>query len=112
MKIRRSQYVTAIWNQATKAYPGHGLRPSDYGWNFNDNILRPTWFEGPTIPLSLFKTADADSMESENNNDNIIAGSDDQGSDSENPDEVDVLMESDDQPWSEDSDSDQEDIVE
>ena len=51
-------------------------------------------------------------MESENNNDNIIAGSDDQGSDSENPDEVDVLMESDDQPWSEDSDSDQEDIVE
>ena len=67
------------------------------------------WFQ---IAVTYFDRRIFISMESENNIDNIIAGSDDQGSDSENPDEVDVLMESDDQPWSEDSDSDQEDIVE
>ncbi|KAK3895072.1 hypothetical protein Pcinc_001168 [Petrolisthes cinctipes] len=31
MKIRRSQYVAALWRQATEASPGSGLRPSDFG---------------------------------------------------------------------------------
>lgn len=111
MKIRRSQYVAALWSQANEASPGSGLRPTDYGWNFKDNILQPAWFEGPAVPSSLFKTPDdADSMEGESDGDEtIITGSDDMESDQENPDE---LIESEDEPWSEDSDSDEEDDAE
>uniref|UniRef100_UPI00358F9A5D uncharacterized protein isoform X2 n=1 Tax=Myxine glutinosa TaxID=7769 RepID=UPI00358F9A5D len=54
MKIRRTQYVTALWTHAGTASPGDGLSPTDYGWSVNDNILKPTWFEGPVIPDSLF----------------------------------------------------------
>ncbi|KAK3890329.1 hypothetical protein Pcinc_005711 [Petrolisthes cinctipes] len=82
------KYVAALWRQATEDSPGSGLRPSDFWWNFRDNILQPTWFEGPAVPSSLFKTGD---------------------SDPENPEELDELIESEDEPWSEDSDSDQED---
>lgn len=35
-------------------FPADGLSPIDYGWCVNDNLLKPTWFEGPAIPDSLF----------------------------------------------------------
>lgn len=88
MKIR--QYVAALWRQATVASPGRGLRPSDYGWIFRDIILQPTWFKGPAVLSSLFK---------------INTGE----SDPDNPEELDELIESEDEPWSEEFDSDKED---
>ena len=52
-------------------------------------------------------------MEGESDSDEtIITGSDDMDSDPGNPDELDELIESDDEQWSEDSDSDQEDDTE
>ena len=54
MKIRRTQYVATMWTHAVTAYPNAGLLPTDYGWNANGSILKPTWFEGPAVPDSLF----------------------------------------------------------
>ena len=54
MKIRRRQYVTALWTHAVTASLGDGLSPTDYGWSVNNNLLKPTWFEAPAIPDSLF----------------------------------------------------------
>jgi hypothetical protein len=98
MKIRRTQYVTALWTHATTAYPEEGLSPTDYGWYVNDNLLMPIWFEGPTVPDSLF------------------------ANDSNNPDEMPVedgfdleeetldgLSDSDGEAWSEESDSEEDD---
>lgn len=116
MKIRRSQYVSTIWNQATNASPGIGLEPSEYGWNITDNILQPTWFEGPALPSTLFKTnyvTDVHSMEEESNHEEaIILTRTDMDQDSEYPDELDELIPTDDEPWSEVSDSEQEDTTE
>lgn len=106
MKICQSQYVTAIWSQAAKASTGNGLRPSDYGWNLKLNILQPAWFEGPAVPSSLFKTTDmtdASSMEGESDSDETIITGSDMDSD---PDELDELIESEDEQWSEVFESD------
>ena len=43
------------WVNAGTASPGDGLLPTDYGWSVIDNLLKPTWFEGPAIPDSLFE---------------------------------------------------------
>jgi len=101
MMIRRTQYVTALWTRAMTASPGDGLSPTNYGWSVSDNLLKPTWYEGPAIPDSLFMNDSnyAENMEFE--------------SDSESDLEVETINElvsdSDGEAWSEDSDSEKED---
>lgn len=70
MKIRRTQYVTTLWTNADTAAPGEGLSPTDYGWSVIDNLLKPTWFDGPAIPDSLFTNdSEPEDMEIEDESD-------------------------------------------
>lgn len=39
------------WSQPAM---GKVCHPADYGWSENDSVIRPTWFEGPATPDSLF----------------------------------------------------------
>ena len=84
--------------------PGDGLSPTNYGWFTNkDGRLQPIWFEGPAAPSSLFGTTDNTDAGTEIDSDSdetIITGIDE---------DLDELSDSDDEPWSEDSDSDQDD---
>ena len=77
--------------------PGDGLSPTNYGWFTNqDGRLQPIWFEGPAAPSSLFGTTDNTDAGTEIDSDSdetIITGIDEDL----------------DEPWSEDSDSDQDD---
>ena len=82
------------WVNAGTASPGDRLLPTDYGWSVIDNLLKPTWFEGPAIPDSLFKNG------SNNIDDMAVEG------DSESEMEV---CDSDGEAWSEDSDGEEED---
>ena len=103
MKIRRAQYVSAIWTRATEAYPADGISPTDYGWYVKDGTLVPSWFECPAIPDKLF-ASDIEALEVDSNGEDM---------DEEIVDEqVNTSDMSDDEPWSEDSDSDEEDFEE
>ena len=84
---QRSQCVTALWAHARTASPGEELLPTDCGWYVNDGLLKPTWFEEPAIPDSLYP----------NNKDQI-----DNESDSE-------VIDTDNEAWSDDSDLDEGD---
>ena len=94
MKVLRTQYVTSIWKRAITTTPGEGISPTDYGWCLKDGLLSSVWYEGQAIPDNLFETPME--IESENNN-----------SDADNTENAD---DTDDDAWSEDSDSgDEED---
>ena len=75
------------------AFPGNGLSPCDYGWYINGDILMPVWFEGPAIPDSFFTE---DNMDKD-----LVKTSDD--------DCEEKLTDSDD-PWSDDSDMDLDEV--
>ena len=76
MKIQRVQYVTVLWTRAITAFPEQGLSPTDYGWHADNNILKPTWFEGPAIPDCLFTNDDVDSDSEEETIDELMSDSD------------------------------------
>ena len=105
MKVRRAQYVTILWTNAATASPGDGLSPTEYGWSVNDNLLQPIWFQGPAVPDTLFTNSTTVEVDSDSD-ETIITGSEAQ-CDLEAL-SLDELSDSDDEPWSEDSDSDQE----
>ena len=88
MKIQRVQYVTVLWTRAITAFPEQGLSPTDYGWHADNNILKPTRFEGPAIPDCLFTNDDVDSDSEEET--------------------IDELRSDSDEAWSEESDSGEE----
>jgi len=114
-KILRAQYVANLWRQANTAYPNQHMSPIHYGWSLKAGLLQPTWYDGPAIPESLFRTT-ADTMAQ--NDDNTEAEIDETIVQSQEEDEMlpddaalgesDSLSLSDEEPWSEDSDSDSE----
>ena len=72
-------------------YPTDGLSPTDYGWYVDDGLLKPTWFEGPPIPDSLFTNDQEIEIVDDSNTELEVEGDDEL------------------EAWSEDSDSGQED---
>ena len=100
MKFLRTQYVATLWSRASTAIPGDDLSPTNYGWTVRDGILVPVWYDGPAIPDKLFGNGrdDAEDLETDISDDEP-----EQDSINETP----VI--SDDELWSEDSDSEQED---
>lgn len=92
-----------FWTHAWSAYPGDGLLPTDYGWCLKDGILQPKWFNGPAIPASLFSD---EFMEPDYESNDTIIINNDSNPEEESPDE---LSELDDEPWTEDINSDFDD---
>ena len=62
-----------------------------------DKLLQPNWFDGPAIPVNLFKDNENDEDEPGEEH----RGTGDGSSDEEEPSEMETA---DDEPWSEDSD--------
>lgn len=102
MKIQRSQYVATLWMRAMTAAPGQGISPIDYGWSVEDKCLKPTWFEGPAIPRSLFTDGSDDGAEGIG-----IQSDDESGTEVGTSDEQ--VSDSDDEAWSEGTDTEDED---
>ncbi|XP_041481075.1 uncharacterized protein LOC121428475 [Lytechinus variegatus] len=95
MKVRRTMYVARLWMRAVTSFPCENLSPIDHGWAVEDNILAPLWFEGPAIPEKLmFAGQSTEDLEQ----------SEDDGESSE-----DSMINTDDEAWSEQSDSELED---
>ena len=106
MKIRRAQYVTMLWTRATTNYPADGLLPTYYGWSVKDNILKPNWFEGPTVPDALFGDNNQQNIEVDEEEINEV---DTAGVCEDNTiSAVNVMNESDSEEWSGDSDPDED----
>ena len=84
MKLKRTLYVTKLWTRASEPNPTVGLSPSDFGWHEDDDgSLVPEWFSGPVIPEDLFPEVSEEEEESD-------------------------ITDTDDDPWTEDSDFDTE----
>ena len=98
MKIRRTKYVTALWTRAVTEAPTNGFSPTDYGWYVDNSLLKPTWFEGLATPDCLFAEHSADGNELNEDDSDAVWES-----------EEDLEMVADEEAWSEDSDSEEED---
>lgn len=93
--------------------------PTDYGWQLVDDILQPIWFKGAAIPGILLKKTDEDMAENDietEKDTEIVSDSDSDetiivGNECDTA-SLDELSDTDDEPWTEDSDSDpdEEDI--
>ncbi|KAK4318060.1 hypothetical protein Pmani_010907 [Petrolisthes manimaculis] len=110
-KLQRAQYVSILWNHANFACPDQGLCPSDYGWSANGNLLQPVWFDGPSLPDTLFTDRDNNKDGSNDtcsdSDETTIVKSTDVDSDADDH----IYHEpSDDEAWSEDSDTDSQDV--
>ena len=101
MKLLRARYVTILWSHASTSCPGEGLSPIDYGWSETDGVLQPIWFQGPETPNNLFGR-DGEEKVTDSDDETIILG------DTLDFEPDDELIGSDDEPWSDDSDSNAE----
>lgn len=109
-KILRAQYVTALWSKANTANPNEHMSPDDYGWSRKEDLLQPLWYDGPSIPESLFTTnTDTRSEDHDNANADTEATFVYSQEEDETSDDSDNMRESDDEPWSEDSESEEAD---
>lgn len=119
-KLQRAHYVTVLWSHANTASPDQGLSPTDYGWSVKSDLLQPTWFDGLPAPDSLFSShADGGDVNIDNGDDSdsdetiILSRSEENDMETDDLDELsDHAMSnmSDDEPWSEESDSDVEEM--
>lgn len=98
-KLQRAHYVTVLWSHANLACPDQGLSPTDYGWSAKGNLLQPVWFDGPAIPDALFRDGD--------DNESDIDSTEDE----EDAADYIHLEISDGEAWSEDSDTDSDDVA-
>lgn len=96
MKLLRAKYVTILWTHSSSATPGADLTPTDYGWSVIDGLLKPKWYEGPTIPADLFTNEEHSVQERDGN------------TEEQDPDDS---SESNDDLWSENSDELESDII-
>ncbi|KAK3883498.1 hypothetical protein Pcinc_012197 [Petrolisthes cinctipes] len=111
-KLQRAQYVSILWNHANLACPDQGLSNTDYGWSANGNLLQPVWFDGPALPDALFTDRDNNKDDSndacsDSDETTIVESTEDVDSDADDH----IYHEpSDDEAWSEDSDTDSQDV--
>lgn len=103
--------------------PDQGLSPTDYGWCYKNNLLQPTWFDGPSVPNSLFsmkvhlsngngQNATTGNANDSDSDDTIVLGQSEENTmERDDFDEFDLSNLCDDEPWTEeDSDSDGEEM--
>lgn len=102
IKVRRTQYVTSLWLHAGMASPGNSLSPTDFGWTVENNLMTPIWFDGPVIPDRLFTNVS-------NNTEDIVLESESSEIEIETTDGL--VNDSDGEVWSEESDSEEDDLI-
>ncbi|KAK4320394.1 hypothetical protein Pmani_008745 [Petrolisthes manimaculis] len=107
-KLKRAQYVWILWKHANLACPDQGLSATDYGWSANGNLLQPVWFDAPALPDALFIDRDNNKKDS-----NDACSDSDETTIVESTEDIDdhIYQESsDDEAWSEDSDTDSQNV--
>ncbi|KAL4720343.1 hypothetical protein ACJJTC_010035 [Scirpophaga incertulas] len=99
-QLLRTAYITNIWRNCHLKEPLKILTPENNGWNLIDNRYEFNWFEGNTVPSSIYDillqepadTATTQSTETEeciSDEENIVEESDDdENSDSEISDDA------------------------
>lgn len=102
-KLMRPHYVTVLWRHANTKSPDQGLCATDYGWAVDGDFLQPTWFDGPAVPASVFAN-DSDKDQT------IFSQSEETVMETDNLDELSGYDQCEDEPWSEDSNSDTEEM--
>ena len=55
-KIKRAQYVSMVWTNATSANPTRNLDPTDYGWKLIAGQYEIDWYDNDAIPSTLNTT--------------------------------------------------------
>ena len=113
-KLQRAHYVTVLWRNANTVSPDQGLSPTDFGWSVKGSLLQPTWFDEPSAPDSMFFCHANVESDDGSDNDELMVHS----RSKENATQIDDFDEhsdhdidmSEDEPWSEDSDSDIEEV--
>ena len=97
---------------ANTSSPDQVLCPTDYGWEVDGGLLQPTWFDGPAVPDALFSCDDGVNIESDSDSKKTTIPTQ-SGEIVKETDDLDEQGDYDlceDEPWSEDSDSDIEEI--
>ena len=95
-----------MWSRANQALPDHGLSPTDYGWSTKGELLQPTWFDGPAVPDTLFTPSDGTGLETDSDSDDTFTQMDsDEDAHDEEASQLSDSDVSDNDKWSEDSDS-------
>ena len=104
--------MAVLWSNANTTSPDQGLCPTDYGWEVDSGLLQPIWFDGPAVPDSLFCSDGDANIESDSDSDQATIPSQ-SGETVMETDDLDEQSDYDlceDEPWSEDSDSDTEEM--
>lgn len=110
-KLQRAHYVAVLQCNANTTSPDQGQSPADYGWSVKDDLLQPLWFDGPATPSAQFSNGtEEEHHDSGSESDDTVIQSpyDLEESDRETDDQNELMSDfelSDDEPWSEDSDS-------
>ena len=57
--VDRAHFLSMIWCNTDSPIPARGLKPEDYGWKMQNEILVPKWYDGPSAPTdNLFNEGD------------------------------------------------------
>ena len=104
--------MTVLWSHANTSSPDQDLCPTDYGWEVDGGLLQPTWFDVIAGPDALFCSDDGVNIESyiDSEKATITTQSGDIVMETDDLDELVDYDLCEDEPWSEDSDSDIEEI--
>ena len=104
--------MTVLWSQANTSLPDQDLCPTDYGWEVDGSLLQPTWFDGTAVPDALFCSDDGVNIESYSDSEKatIPIQSGDIVMETDDLDELVDYNLCEDEPWSEDLDSDTKEI--
>lgn len=83
-KVKRTNYVTKIWNNAHLPDPSCGLEPTKCGWELKDGIMEIVWFESQQMPSALELNANQiEELSPEDDNDDRVDPYDSESDDSE-----------------------------
>ena len=119
--LSRANYIAIVWRLAHTPEPTKNVHPLNYGWTDNgDGHYVPQWFVGEPLPDKLFNDEDAELEQVHDDESDMVSDTemDPRGADTDVGNESDDTiiadydeesLQSDDQPWSEDSESDYED---
>ncbi|KAK0157126.1 hypothetical protein PV327_011371, partial [Microctonus hyperodae] len=65
-QLLRALYITNIWRNSHSKNPTI-LSPEHYGWNLNNNKYDFNWFEGDTVPSSIYEILSQQPIDTDEN---------------------------------------------
>ena len=115
--LSRAHYIGMTWRLAHTPEPTKDMHPLSYGWKDNgDGHYVPQWFVGAPLPDTLMGNEDSEVGHDIDEESGMVSESetDPDNADTDQSDDTIIIVDGeesqpDDQPWSDDSESDYED---